>query len=229
MALDQSTIVAGPYVAALGVERLVWWGSTAPVGTVFQVYLDRRLAWWGTERQVVLPLTPGRPYLDVGAVGADEGPTDFGATLPAVPGGGSGVALSWQGGTYLAEDIAGFRVYGEPSPGAGVDPARPLATIPAYADGVITDGAGEGGAGEGGAGAAASDYHWASDALGPGTWHWTIVAVDRAGNESTAANLAATVAGPPNPPAADAQGRRLTIGYDPATRVPTLAWLPSPP
>ena len=103
----------------------------------------------------------------------------FGSTLPAAP--ARAVTLQWLGGTYEAADLAGFHIYGEPSPGSGIDFTTILATIPAYSAGIITDGFGYGGYGQGGYGAAAGSYSWTSAPLSSGTWHWAVKPFDTAG------------------------------------------------
>ena len=59
------------------------------------------------------------------------------------------------GGTYSRPPTWPDSIYGEASPGSGIDFTTILATIPAYSAGIITDGFGYGGYGQGGYGAAA--------------------------------------------------------------------------
>lgn len=232
MAFDQSTITEasatwdGPQVHAS-------WTSTAPAGTWFQVYVGRKLAGWTKARSLTVPAPTHKSRIDVGAVLPSERAVDLSATLPASP--SDRVTLSWQGGTFQGDGIAGFRVYGGGGFGSGGfgsggfgTGSTPLATISAYTPGVYTDGFGFGGFGDGGFGAAAGSYSWTSDALANGDWTFAVVPFDSAGNEGAPVTATATIAAPPEPPAADATGRRLTYSYNQATHIATLAWLASP-
>lgn len=228
MPFDQSTItgVEPPYWDGSALQ--VSWTSTAPLGTVFQVYVDRALAWHGTTRWVALTMPSARARVDVGAVGPGEATVDFSAMLPAAP--RSRVELSWLGGTHLDPDgdVSGFRVYGEPAPGEGIDLTNPLAEIQAYPAGVILDGFGLGGFGQGGFGRAASSYRWTSPPLATGAWSFAIAPVDAAGNRGTPVTTTVAVNSPPRPPGLDADGTRLKYAYDPSDRRATLSWNPSP-
>jgi len=181
-------------------ELSVSWSSTAPAGTVYQVYLNRVLAWHGTRRYCVLPHPTARARIDVGAVLAAEARTDFSASLPSVPGGGQRITLAWVGGSYLGGSIEGFRVYLGLAPGGAVSYARPVATISAYTGHVTTDGYGLGGYNLGVYGLAASNYTWTSGPLAPGTWNTAVVPFDTAGNDGAIQTAAVTLAGPPGPP-----------------------------
>ena len=212
-------------------EAWIGWTSSAPAGTWFQAYVNRRLAWWGQSLGFALPPPDGRARVDIGAVAATERTTDFSASLPASP--ADRVLLSWLGGSYQdptgGDDVAGFRVYGEPAPGAGISYAAPLATVAAYPGGIPTDGYGLGGFGLGGFGRSASAYSWeSSPRTANGLWHYAVRPFDAAGNEGTASLVAVNVAAPPQPPARNAAGVRLTYTYDPATQRITLDWLASP-
>jgi hypothetical protein len=211
-----------------GAELLVTWTSTDPEGTVFQVYLDNALAWSGTDRAVHLPWPGGRNLrISVGAVAADEGETDFSASLSALA--PTTAELSWEGGTFLAADIAGFRIYKSATAGGPVDFTAALAEIPAYPGGVVTDGYGMGGYGHGGYGRAATTYAWESAPLGNGSWTFAVSPFDEAGNEpASPSTVVVVIAAPPRPPAADARGVRLTYSYDSTSHVATLAWFASP-
>jgi hypothetical protein len=225
MPFDQSSIL-DVTDGLRGADLAVSWVSTAPAGTTFQVYLDRRLVWHGTARSCVVPYPGGAVRVDVGAVLPSEATTDFSGSLPSAP--NDRVTLTWEGGTYLDEDISGFRVYMSPQAGAAVDLTTPVAVIAAYTAGQITDGYGEGGYGDGGYGRSASNYSWTSGHLASGAWGFDVQAFDQAGNVSTVATASATVIAPPGPPARDAAGRRLTYTYDPVTHTVTLHWLASP-
>jgi len=136
--------------------------------------------------------------------------------------------LNWLGGTYEGADIAGFHVYGEPSPGAGIDYTAILGTVPAYTAGIITDGYGYGGFGQGGFGESAGSYSWTSGVLTSGTWHWGVRPYDVAGNEGTAQTAAVAITAPPLEPAAFADRERLHYTYSHATFKATLNWNASP-
>ena len=135
MPFDQSTITEVKPPVWDGSALHLEWTSTAPAGTVFQVYVGRALAWHGTGRWVAIPMPSSRVRIDIGAVGPGEETTDFSAVLPAAP--SDRAQLSWLGGSYLDptgnDDVAGFWVYGEPVPGrrdrldqpAGRDPCLP--------------------------------------------------------------------------------------------------------
>lgn len=202
----------------------VEWTSSAPPGSWHQVYVGRRLAWYGRGTRAVVPLPDAKARVDVGAVPEAEASRDFSASLP--PARSEAVRLSWTGGRYMAPDLAGYRVYGEPSPGAGVDYARPLADLPAYS-GSPTDGWGMGGYGSGGWGSVASSYSWTGPPLPSGAWTFAVRPHDAAGNEGEPRTATVVVHAPPPPPPVDpARGVRMWYDYDPATRVATLRWLP---
>lgn len=225
MAFDDSGI-AGLTLAASGANLFLRWSGPGPA---YQVYVDGRLAWSGPAAACVLPRPREMAEIRVGAVAAGEVNADLGATLPGRGGTGNRAELAWTGGSYLAEALAGFRVYGSAAPGAAVDYGAPLADVPAYVAGQVNDGYGLGGYGEGGYGRAASSYSWTSGRLGPGTWTFAVVPYDAAGNACAAPTTAAvTIEAPPRPPAPDGAGRRLAASYDPATGAANLAWLPSP-
>jgi hypothetical protein len=210
-------------------ELYLSWSSSAPAGTFFQVYVNRVLAWHGTSTACTLTET-GQIHVDIGTVADGEENTDFSATFPPAP--LNHALLSWEGGTYEdpsgADDVAGYHIYGEPSPGAGINYARPIGSVTAYDGGVYTDGYGLGGFGDGGFGKAANTYEWQSDALYVGVWHFAVKTYDSAGGESTARTCAADIRVPPRPPAVGAGGKRLTYTYDSATHTATLNWLASP-
>lgn len=225
MAFDQ-TDVDDLRLARSGCDLVVSWTSSAPAGTTFQVYLDRRLAWWGASTRARFPWPRQSVRVDVGAVAAGQGPTDLSGSLPAAP--ADRARLDWLGGTFLSPTIQGFRVFGSTAAGQPVSYSAPVDVLPAY-HGATTDGWGLGGYDQGGWGQAASAYSWTSGPLGPGLWGFAVVPFDAAGNPAgTPATAAVTIAAPPRPPAPDALGRRLTYSLDAPTRVATLHWLPSP-
>jgi hypothetical protein len=227
---DQSTITEVRPPVWDGSALQLEWTSSAPEGTVFQVYAGRVLAWHGTSRWVALPMPESRVRIDVGTVGPGEDAVDFSAVLPPAP--GDRAQLSWVGGSYLDptgnDDVAGFSVYGATAPGGAIDYTKVLAEIPAYPGGLVTDGYGLGGYGQGGFGRAASAYRWTSPSLRAGTWPFAIVSHDAAGNPGVPAVTSVSIASPPRPPAPFPDGSRLRYTYDPAARTVTLYWQPSP-
>jgi hypothetical protein len=211
-------------------ELLVSWASSAPSGSFYQVYVNRRLVWFGQARSCVLPIPAEWAWIDVGVVDAAEAAVDYGATLDPVPGGGNKPVLSWLGGTYEEPDSTDhFLVYGEATPGGGVDYDTPLAKVLAYPTGQLEDGFGIGGFGEGSFGRSAWSYTWMGSPRGPGTWTFAVVAYDQAGNASDTRTTTVAIVGPPLPPAPDSAGLRLTYTYNAGTGQATLAWNASPP
>ena len=93
--------------------------------------------------------------------------------------------------------MAGFRLYGEPTPSAGIDFTSPLSDLTAYPAGMFTDGFGLGGFGAGGLGQAASAYSWTSDPLAAGSWQLAVVPYDEAGNEGPTQPVTAAISAPP--------------------------------
>lgn len=218
-----SDVRASPRNADLAVS----WASTAPAGTVYQVYVDRRLAWHGAGRSAVVPHPAGPVRIEVGTVLPGEASLDLSAQLPAVPGGGSRVALRWLGGSFLDPGLVGFRVYSGSTPGGAVDYSHPVGSVTAYPQGVVNDGFGLGPFGQGGFGRSAGTYSWASDPLTAGAWHFAVKPFNAAGNEGTAVTWTVTVVGPPRPVARNAAGVRLTYQVN-SPGVVSLHWLASP-
>lgn len=226
MAFDQSPITE---VRAYrdGPELVVEWTSSAPEGTWFQVYDGVKFRKATTARRVHVPVPKARSHLHVGTVLAAEASVDLSESLPSTP--PDRVRLDWLGGTFLASDIAGFRVYGSAVAGGAVDYSSALEDIPAYTFGVVTDGYGMGGYGQGGYGFAASSYSYTSPPLGNGDWTFAVVPYNAAGNEADGpVETTEAIVVAPNAPAADASGKRLTYTYDEPSGVATLSWLASP-
>lgn len=237
MPFSQSTI-SDVRISRDGAELYVAWTSSAPWGTAFQVYLDRRLAWSGTARSCNVP-SPGGPagrnaWIELGTVAAGETNRDFSASLAGPAGAGNRAHLSWSGGTYLdptgRDDVRGFRIFRSAAPGGPVDFSKPVAVVAAYPGGAITDGLGVGGFGRGGFGRSEAAYDWYSGPLDSGTWSFAIAPYDWAGNTQGApSTVGVTIAAAPRPPAADGNGSRLNYSFaGPANRLATLNWLASP-
>lgn len=208
-------------------ELFVSWSSSAAEGAVFQVYVDEALAWEGTERFTWLPTAPDGVRIDVGTISPGDQGTVFAGSLASIarP---HRASLSWYGGTYEADDIEGYHVYGEATPGGGVSYAVALATLPAYDTDPPADGWGVGKWGRGGWGRAASEYAWTSSPLTGGTWTFAVKPYDVAGNEGGGSTCAVVIAAPPKPPSPFSDGTRLHYTYDVATHKATLIWNASP-
>lgn len=228
MAFSQATITDGPTISAIDAELRVSWTSSSAAGTWFQVYANRKLAWSGVKRSMSLPLPSDRAWIQVGTVADGEQNTDFSSSLPSLGLSGNRAQLNWYGGRYLAEDVESFKVYGESTPGGGINYSIALATIAAHPNGVYRDGFGVGRFGQGGFGRSEVKYQWTSTPKTTGTWNWAVKAVDSAGNESSALTFSTAISVHPRPPAANADGSRLTYTYNSGTRVATLAWNASP-
>jgi hypothetical protein len=211
-----------------GADLLVTWTTTADDGTYYQVYVNHRLAWHGTATRCQVAMPTDEATIHVGTVAGDEVQTDFASSLDPIGGTGNRVTLNWTGGAYLDasgnDDVAGFHIYMGAEPGGAVDYTKPVGTIAAYPAGVILDGWGLGRWGKGGWGRADSRYSWTSGPLTSGTWNFAVEAFNAAGIESTALTISQAVTTPPNAPAANGAGKRLTYSYEPATRIATLNW-----
>jgi hypothetical protein len=222
MSFSQADITGVDPPVQHGTELLLSWTSTAAAGTRFQVYLNQQLAWSGFGLNCSIPLPDAISRIDIGTVGPGEAQVKFGSSLPPAP--ARQVTLQWLGGTYEAADLAGFHVYGELTPGGGIDWTTILSTIPAYTAGIITDGFGYGGYRQGGYGAAAGSYSWTSGPLSSGTWNWAVIPFDSAGNEGSAQMTAVAITAPPLPPAPFPNTTRLHYGYDSTSNQTTLYW-----
>ena len=209
-----------------GTEIFLSWVSNAPPGLIFQVYENDVLVWHGSSPYCTLPLPTYTVRFDIGTVGFTQQTVDFSALLPPAP--QIQAYLTWNGGTFEGSDIAGFRVYGENSPGAGIDFTSIAAIVPAYTAGVITDGFGYGGFGDGGFGEAAGSYSWTSGALTSGVWNFAVVPFDTAGNEGTGATVAVLIQGPPQEPAPFSDRSRLQYTWNASNYEITLNWNASP-
>lgn len=236
MAFTQTGISAVT-VRSDGPELLISWYTSNPMGSVYQVYVDRRLTWSGVATHCYAPIPAGPTgrsiWVEVGLVDAGEAYQDFSSDLLSLSRASTAIQLFWSGSTYLdptgEDDVQGFRVYCSSSPGSAVDFTTPAADITAYPGGWISDGFGLGGFGNGGFGRSATSYSWISETIPSGVWNVAIVPYDHSGtNRGTGQTVSVTLTSPPRPPAAASDGTRLTYGYSPQNGQVTLTWLPSP-
>lgn len=208
-----------------GSDLKITWTSTAPAGTWYQVYLDGKLARPTRDLYAIVPHPTGRVAITVGAVPAGSQNVDLSADV-VIP--TRRIEVEWLGGTYLADDIAGFEVFLSER-GTAIDySAKPNAKITAYSDGIISDGFGLGGFGLGGFGKSASSYSWKSEPVASGSYRVGVRPVDVLGNKGTPWESTVVVVAPPEPPARTAAGSRLSYSYNQSTRRVTLNWLASP-
>ncbi len=231
------TGISGVMVQSDGPELLISWNSSNPVGSAYQVYVDRRLTWSGVSTCCYAPIPAGPTgrsiWVEVGLVDAGEAYQNFSSELLSLSRASTAIHLSWTGGTYLdstgQDDLQGFRIYCPSSPGTAVDFSTPVADITAYPGGWISDGFGLGGFGSGGFGRSATSYRWTSEPLQNGVWNVTIVPYDRSGtNRGAGQTVSVTITTPPRPPAVSANGSRLTYIYSAQNAQVTLNWSASP-
>lgn len=229
MTFDPSAVTGiYPPVYGLGFVALEW-TTDRPAGTWFQVYVGRRLLWSrpGTSARIPTPANKGR--VDIGAIdGPDDSQVDYSASLPLAP--RDRVTLSWQGGSHLGADLAGYRIYASPSPGAAVDYDAPIADVPAYPDGRPDDGFGDSPFGLGGFGASLLSHEWTSRPYrASGSYRFGIRPYDLAGNDGPSQEVTVYLLVPPNPPARYPDSARLKYSYNNNTGQVTLTWNASPP
>lgn len=209
MPLDLTTATATSAVPTLGSLKVSWSGSL-PAGQVWQIYQGGVLAKSTFANSAHLPRPTGEIQIAIGSVPVADAGTSFASSLPSAA--QRRVRIAWQGGRYedpADGDVMGFHVYGEATPGAGVDYATVLYDQPVSIGGVATDGFGLGGFGSGGFGYTAGSYSWVAGPLASGTWHWAVVPYDAAGNEGASQIVSATVNAPPFEPPQYADGSRL--------------------
>ena len=221
-----------------GTDLLISWSSSANPGTIYQVYVDHRLAWYGKAKRCQVPVPSCSEnrniWVDVGTVLPGEGSSNFSTNLTSLQHGVGKATLTWQGGTYLDpsgnDQVQGFRIYQSTAAGAAIDMTKPVAQIPAYPGGWISDGFGLSGFGSGGFGRASSSYQWTAGGLTTGLWQFCVMPYDPvANNRGPGQTSSIVIQTAPLPPAADSSGRRLTYSYaGPSTGLLTLNWLPSP-
>jgi hypothetical protein len=237
MALSQSGIL-DVRVVVDGPDLFVTWVSNVPKGTIFQVYVDRRLAWYGASNRCYVPIPAGdlgrNVWVEIGTVDPDEPTVNYSSSLVAPGGRSERALLSWTGGTYLdptgQDDIRGFQIYQSLSPGLPVDPTTSVDSVAAYPGGWINDGFGKGEFGGGGFGRAATLYSWWSGPLASGVWQFAVLPFDKAGNVcGSVSSATVTINAAPLPPAMNASQARIASTYaGPSNPQLTLNWLPSP-
>jgi len=230
MAFDQSSITSLSLHQSGG-DLVVAWTSSEPVGATFQVYLNHGLAWIGRGRKAVLPVPAGSTNhtVDVGVVDAGETRTDFGPTLSSPAWGASFPRLTWEAGLHLGLGLDRFLIYRSLVAGGAVSYSAPIATVPAFPGGVVTDGYGMGGYGSGGYGHVSGSYVWVGAPLASGVWTFAVAACDVAGNQvASPSTVAITITVAPRAPAPNSAGLRLTRTYSAGTAKATLSWLASP-
>jgi hypothetical protein len=237
MAFSQSGII-DVRVVADGSDLFVSWTANVAAGSIYQVYVDRRLAWYGSSQRCHVPFPAGglgrNIWVEVGVVDASEPTADHSSSLIAPGGRSERVLLSWSGGTYLdptgQDDIQAFSIYQSPAAGAPVDLSTAVDVVAAYPGGWINDGFGKGGFGNAGFGRASTLYNWQSGPLVSGVWQFAVLACDKAGNvQGPRQSTTVTINAAPRSPAMNANGTRLTSNYAGHSNPQlTLNWLPSP-
>jgi len=238
MAFSQSTILQVYPPQIRGAQVYLCWETTSPLGTNWQVYINRQLAWTGQRLWTWLPIPSGPIRIDIGTVDADEAYANFADALPSAP--TRRAQLTWQSGTYKGIDLAGFRLYGVNEPGGPIDYSTVVADITAYPAGIITDGFGFGKFGGGGFGQTAGTYTWTSKPLTSGAWQFAVVPYDQAGNEGVAQTTTVVINAVPGEPTAFSNSTtRLQYGLNGFGQVgfgangfglttSLLTWNPSP-
>ena len=235
MPFSMATILTGPdAVDDDGGGTIVTWTSSSPDGTIFQLYMSRVLSYAGPSRVTILPNPGKKVFFQVGTVNPGEENINFASSLPLLSGTGDTAILRWLGGLWEepfgpGSGMSGFNVYGEATPGGGINYGAILDTVPLGVPGLETTGYGAGGYGMGGyGGGGGGTYFWQSGTLKNGTWHFGVKPFDIAGNLGTAVEATVVIAVPPEPPARNSVGLRMTYTYDPILFKATLNWLASP-
>jgi hypothetical protein len=206
--------------------------AIVPADALFHVYIDRVLTYTGPRNWAAVP--PGasgrRVLIDVGWVAPGDRLVSFGGALTAPAGTGNRALLEWIGGRWQDDILAGFYIYSSSAPGAGVDYARVVATVPAAVGGQWGDGFGRGLFGRGPYGRGSVEYSWTSGPLASGTWQFCVAAYDRAVNIAPGPPVVAvTISNPPGEPGMSG-GRRIWVAAtDPAAGTATIAWNPGLP
>lgn len=243
---QQYILSVNPPVPTLGGLKLSW-TSDQPTGQVFQVYgpsVDGAsdlpvLLWHGLSNSATVPLPPPGETVQysIGTVDTADAGTSFAASLAPQP--RARAYLTWDGGAFEGVNTAGFHIYGEHTPGGGVDYATVLDDIPLTVGGITTDGWGLGGFGQCGFGMVGGNYSFTSTTLTSGSWTFAVVPYDLALNEGTGRTAVVVILVPPQEVPVDTSGNRveytlLAYGQTPfgvggyGEPEVVLSWLPSP-
>ncbi len=199
MAFSQSSITQVYPPQICGGQVYLSWETSSAAGSWWQVYVNQQLAWSGLRLWTWVPIPSGPVRIDIGTVNAGEEYVSFAGSLPTAP--TRRAQLTWQSGTYTGVDLSGFRVYGADEPGGVIDYTTVLADITAYPAGIVTDGFGFGGFGASSFGQSASSYSFTSEPLAAGSWSFTVVPFDSAGNPGSPMTTGITIVAPPRMPA----------------------------
>ena len=210
----------------VGSQYFFSWETTSPPGTWWQIYFDGGLVWTGQRTSALIPVPLGVERIDIGMVGAGYETTSWSSELPPAP--ARRAVLSWVGGAFLGDDIAGFYVYAAASAGGMINYTTPAATITAYPVGIMTDGFGLGGFGLGGFGSVGGTYTWSSPTLQAGTWSFAVVPFDSIGNAGTGTTVNVAIASPPLEMPAFEDRTRMHYTYNQTAHTVTVNWIASP-
>lgn len=222
MPFDSSAISDVSY-KVVGASLRISWVSTAGALAIHQIYVNGRLQWHERGLQAAIPIPSTNSRIEIGAVGTGEGLTDFSAGFPPAP--KSRAVLTWQGGTFEGADIQGFRIYGEATPGGGLDYDAPLADIQAYVEGAVSDGYGVGGYGLGGYGSSPASFSWESQPYHPsGSYTFAVVPFDSTGNEGDPLTTVVALTSPPLEVPLYSDGLRLHRVYNQPAKTVAISW-----
>lgn len=225
MPFSQATITSvAPPVFQNGFAILSW-TSSSPAGTWYQIYVDGALVDWTQNTSATVATSDQVESVDIGTVGSGEQMTDFSASIAGF---NRFAELSWLGGTFESENIAGFYVYMSSVAGGPISFTKPIATVTAYPQGILLDGFGYGGFGDGGFGASAAAYGWTSEPLTFGLWSFAVKPFDTAGNIGAGLTTTVQINVPPIEPARFPIGDRLHYTFSSGSETATLTWEASP-
>lgn len=246
MAFDTS-VVTEVFQAREGSRVTLEWTSTAPAGTLYQIYLQGKLAWWGDELHATVGAPVGLVDVQIGSVAAGELTTDFSQlgldSLSFDVGGLDAAALSlvtitnrallaWSG--FGAAEYRIFEGGGAGFDHGGFDlgsldgSAGTLVGTVAALESTSSDGLDTAGFDVGGLDLLGGNFSWTSDPLMRGTWNFSVVPYDTGGAAGTPSLATVTITAPPRSPTPNTAGKRLTYTYNGTTHAVTLNWLDSP-
>lgn len=211
MPLNTSVIDEVSY-SAYGASLKLAWVSTADAGGMYQVYAGRSLQWHGTALTATIPMPQAGTRITIGAVGPNEGTVDFSSMLPPIP--ASRADLTWTESSFSASDLMGFRVYGEATPGGGIDYTNALADVQAFAGGFTP------------ADSTEASWTWTSEPYKTGTWSFAVTPYDEVGNEGDPMTVSVLLTSPPAE-VPIVSGSRLTRAYSQTNKQITIGWAAS--